>query len=140
MPHKLTVRALPPQLRAMSHTQFRRVPDASSPNFDPTDPRQVAESKLQRSRETKIAIEEVGCVLFCFPRPDRPRQMRLLQEKLFKCYYQAAPDHYTVCGALAREYKERLDWGATSLPPVGYEKSQCRLRRTPDGDYTMRDN
>lgn len=63
--------------------------------------------------------------------------MRVLQEKLFRCYYRHAPDHYTACGELARQYKERLDWGPTSLPPVDYANSQCRLRRTPDGDFTM---
>ncbi len=65
--------------------------------------------------------------------------MRVLQEKLFKCFYRTAPDHYTMCSDLARVYKERLDWGPTSLPPLGYADSQCKLRRTPDGGYMMID-
>lgn len=41
------------------HTEFPRVPDSSSPDFNAANPQHVAEAKYQRVRETKIALEEV---------------------------------------------------------------------------------
>lgn len=48
-----------------SHTHFPRAVDRSDPAFNSEDPQQFVESRAQRVRETKIAIEEVRTFFSC---------------------------------------------------------------------------
>ncbi len=77
------------------------------------------EAQFQRAREVKVAVEE----------------LRVLQERLFQCYYRNAPDHYTACKDLATQYKQRVSM-AHNIPPAGYD-SVSRLRRTPEGSVVI---